>query len=129
MNRHQVLTGAANPGDSCFAVGSVEGVHFTVRIQQTFCTISVKFLFHWLLTWTTVNFLAGLWRWVWHCDIGQWLSACSNHSRIYTWQCSCHLHFLFHRDRKGESFLLYVYITWLSYVGGVVVYIHVLYFL
>lgn len=30
MNRHQVLTGAANSGDHCFAVGSVEGVHFTV---------------------------------------------------------------------------------------------------
>ncbi|ELU10253.1 hypothetical protein CAPTEDRAFT_201231 [Capitella teleta] len=29
MNRHQVLTGAANAGDHCFAVGSVEGVHFT----------------------------------------------------------------------------------------------------
>jgi hypothetical protein len=30
MNRHQVLTGAANAGDQCYAVGSVEGVHFTV---------------------------------------------------------------------------------------------------
>lgn len=30
MNRHQVLTGAANAGDHCYAVGSVEGIHFTV---------------------------------------------------------------------------------------------------
>ncbi|XP_062621591.1 dmX-like protein 2 [Saccostrea cucullata] len=29
MNRHQVLTGACNAGDQCYAVGSVEGVHFT----------------------------------------------------------------------------------------------------
>ncbi|XP_056021522.1 dmX-like protein 2 isoform X2 [Ostrea edulis] len=29
MNRHQVLTGACNAGDQCYAVGSVEGIHFT----------------------------------------------------------------------------------------------------
>ncbi|RWS14486.1 dmX-like protein 2, partial [Dinothrombium tinctorium] len=29
MNRHQVLTGAVNAGDNCYAVGSVEGVPFT----------------------------------------------------------------------------------------------------
>ncbi|GFY48440.1 dmX-like protein 1 [Trichonephila inaurata madagascariensis] len=29
MNRHQVLTGAANAGDHCYSVGSVEGVPFT----------------------------------------------------------------------------------------------------
>ncbi|KAJ8305006.1 hypothetical protein KUTeg_018589 [Tegillarca granosa] len=29
MNRHQVLTGACNSGDQCYAVGSVEGIHFT----------------------------------------------------------------------------------------------------
>ncbi|KAL8625455.1 hypothetical protein ACOMHN_018600 [Nucella lapillus] len=29
MNRHQVLTGACNPGENCYAVGSVEGIHFT----------------------------------------------------------------------------------------------------
>jgi hypothetical protein len=31
MNRHQVLTGACNIGEKCHAVGSVEGIHFTVR--------------------------------------------------------------------------------------------------
>lgn len=31
MNCHQILSGACNAGDSCFAVGSVEGVSFTVR--------------------------------------------------------------------------------------------------
>ena len=30
MNRHQVLTGAVNSGDDCYAIGSVEGIHFTV---------------------------------------------------------------------------------------------------
>ncbi|XP_052281684.1 dmX-like protein 2 isoform X4 [Dreissena polymorpha] len=30
MNRHQVLTGACNFGKKCYAVGSVEGIHFTV---------------------------------------------------------------------------------------------------
>ena len=34
MNRHQVLTGAANAGDHCYAVGSVEGVHFTVGLMM-----------------------------------------------------------------------------------------------
>ncbi|KAK6643958.1 hypothetical protein RUM43_000223 [Polyplax serrata] len=29
MNRHQVLSGACNSGDRCFAVGSVEGIPFT----------------------------------------------------------------------------------------------------
>ncbi|XP_023930909.1 dmX-like protein 2 [Lingula anatina] len=29
MNRHQVLTGAVNTGDHCYAVGSVEGINFT----------------------------------------------------------------------------------------------------
>ncbi|XP_071965576.1 dmX-like protein 2 isoform X2 [Antedon mediterranea] len=29
MNRHQVLTGAVNPGENCFAVGYVDGVPFT----------------------------------------------------------------------------------------------------
>lgn len=30
MNCHQVLSGACNSGDQCFAVGSVEGIPFTV---------------------------------------------------------------------------------------------------
>ncbi|KAL0271823.1 UNVERIFIED_CONTAM: hypothetical protein PYX00_008798 [Menopon gallinae] len=29
MNRHQILSGACNSGDHCFAVGSVEGIPFT----------------------------------------------------------------------------------------------------
>lgn len=32
MNCHQVLSGACNSGDQCFAVGSVEGIPFTVSI-------------------------------------------------------------------------------------------------
>lgn len=31
MNLHQVLTGAVNPGDNCFSVGSIDNVPFTVR--------------------------------------------------------------------------------------------------
>lgn len=31
MNLHQVLTGAVNPGDHCFSVGSVGDQRFTVR--------------------------------------------------------------------------------------------------
>ena len=30
MHLHQVLTGAVNPGDNCYSVGSVEDVPFTV---------------------------------------------------------------------------------------------------
>lgn len=30
MNCHQIVSGACNAGDRCFAVGSVEGVSFTV---------------------------------------------------------------------------------------------------
>jgi hypothetical protein len=31
MRLHETWTGAANPGDKTFAVGSVEGISFTVR--------------------------------------------------------------------------------------------------
>lgn len=34
MNLHQVLTGAVNPGDHCFAVGSVGEQRFTVRAGE-----------------------------------------------------------------------------------------------
>ncbi|KAL3867333.1 hypothetical protein ACJMK2_044544 [Sinanodonta woodiana] len=39
MNRHQVLTGACNNGDQCYAVGSVEGIHFTA--YATGCDIVI----------------------------------------------------------------------------------------
>jgi hypothetical protein len=34
MNCHQILSGACNAGDRCFAVGSVEGIPFTVCVQN-----------------------------------------------------------------------------------------------
>lgn len=34
MNLHQVLTGAVNPGDHCFSVGSVGEQRFTVRTGE-----------------------------------------------------------------------------------------------
>lgn len=34
MNCHQILSGACNAGDHCFAVGSVEGVPFTVCLKN-----------------------------------------------------------------------------------------------
>lgn len=42
MNLHQIVSGACNAGDKCFAVGSVEGVPFTVSEQthnNTFCLL------------------------------------------------------------------------------------------
>jgi hypothetical protein len=33
MTAHQVITGALNKGESVFAVGSVEGINFTVRAR------------------------------------------------------------------------------------------------
>lgn len=36
MNLHQVVSGACNFGDKCFGVGSVEGVPFTVRENNSF---------------------------------------------------------------------------------------------
>lgn len=39
MDCHQILSGACNAGDRCFAVGSVEGVPFTVRIFFHFAKI------------------------------------------------------------------------------------------
>lgn len=41
MNCHQILSGACNAGDRCFAVGSVEGIPFTVC-----CKITVFFLIY-----------------------------------------------------------------------------------
>lgn len=34
MHLHQVLTGAVNPGDNCYSVGSVEDVPFTVSLRS-----------------------------------------------------------------------------------------------
>lgn len=34
MNLHQVLTGAVNPGDSCFSVGSLHDQPFTVSVPR-----------------------------------------------------------------------------------------------
>lgn len=34
MNLHQVLTGAVNPGDHCFSVGSVGEQRFTVSARE-----------------------------------------------------------------------------------------------
>lgn len=48
MNLHQIVSGACNAGDKCFAVGSVEGVPFTVigkikrnlyHLTELFCTL------------------------------------------------------------------------------------------
>lgn len=35
MNCHQILSGACNVGDKAFAVGSVEGIPFTVSSKKT----------------------------------------------------------------------------------------------
>jgi hypothetical protein len=46
MNCHQILSGACNAGDRCFAVGSVEGVSFTVRkfvVVNEFSSFFLKF--------------------------------------------------------------------------------------
>lgn len=40
MHLHQVLTGAVNPGDCCYSVGSVIDIPFTVRILFYFAIIS-----------------------------------------------------------------------------------------
>lgn len=49
MNCHQILSGACNAGDRCFAIGSVEGIPFTVRTKRTANTITIipiaKFFF------------------------------------------------------------------------------------
>lgn len=34
MHLHQVLTGAVNPGDNCYSVGSVEDIPFTVMVAM-----------------------------------------------------------------------------------------------
>lgn len=41
MDCHQILSGACNAGDRCFAVGSVEGVPFTVRIFFHFAKFTI----------------------------------------------------------------------------------------
>lgn len=46
MNLHQIVSGACNAGDKCFAVGSVEGVPFTVCICHIYiCAISRMYAF------------------------------------------------------------------------------------
>lgn len=36
MDCHQILSGACNAGDKCFAIGTVEGVPFTVSVVFDF---------------------------------------------------------------------------------------------
>ena len=43
MNRHQVLTGAANNLDNTVSIGSVENNHFTVGYRRPFCSRIVLF--------------------------------------------------------------------------------------
>lgn len=50
MKCHQILTGACNAGDRSFAVGSVEGVSFTVIVVKNLflytnrhCVVNVAF--------------------------------------------------------------------------------------
>lgn len=44
MNCHQILSGACNSGDRCFAVGSVEGIPFTVSLLNNFFIIENEYL-------------------------------------------------------------------------------------
>jgi len=44
MNCHQILSGACNAGDRCFAVGSVEGIPFTVCCKITVYIFSFMFM-------------------------------------------------------------------------------------
>ncbi len=46
MNRHQVITGASNSGDHCFAVGSVESVNFTVSVLTLPLQVNPDFHHH-----------------------------------------------------------------------------------
>lgn len=53
MNLHQVLTGAVNPGDNCFSVGSLNNVPFTVSLvsvvlcfQNCYSSTSAHFCWH-----------------------------------------------------------------------------------
>lgn len=42
MDCHQILSGACNVGDKCFAIGSVEGINFTVSAFFTsFYTVGI----------------------------------------------------------------------------------------
>lgn len=44
MNCHQILSGACNSGDRCFAVGSVEGIPFTVSLLNNNLIIKNEFV-------------------------------------------------------------------------------------
>lgn len=50
MNRHQVLTGACNFGEKCYAVGSVEGIHFTVSRRKSMLSGSWPKMFNILIS-------------------------------------------------------------------------------
>jgi hypothetical protein len=54
MNRHQVLTGAANNLDHSVSIGSVENNHFTVR-ERTIYFNELKFFLNF------IKFSKGIW--------------------------------------------------------------------
>nr|CAD7457422.1 unnamed protein product [Timema tahoe] len=55
MNCHQILSGACNSGDHCFAVGSVEGIPFTAYAAG--CNIVIL-----ASTFERVQIIPGAWH-------------------------------------------------------------------
>lgn len=92
MNCHQILSGACNAGDRCFAVGSVEGVPFTVSIPFVRLFIRVP---------SSSSCYSGVRGWMQHRHIGQHVRTSADHTWRDTQLHSHQLSGLF--DRHGQD--------------------------
>lgn len=64
MNRHQVITGAANNSESSVAIGSVENNHFTVSYSCLKCKFYRFYIACYYFYLLFDNFSKGIWiRW------------------------------------------------------------------
>jgi len=96
MNCHQILSGACNAGDRCFAVGSVEGVPFTVSILLPNQRMAYN-------TSLIVCLCLGLCGWMQYCDTGKHIRKGSNHPRCDTQLYPHQLFGLFNRHRQDSG--------------------------
>lgn len=100
MNLHQVLTGAVNPGDNCFSVGSVSNRPFTVKTDHLCMWERVC-----VLMWhhDIMFHVTGVRLRLWHRHSGQRLWKDPDHPGSQTWEHPGGLCGLLAPGRTGET--------------------------
>jgi len=100
MTTHQIITGALNYGEGVFAIGSVEGVNFTVRLDWKWLKCLRNRIFN--LTF------AGMCCWLWRGHSSQRFPTSSDHSRYLNQQHPSLLYWLLPWNRQSEYWFEYI---------------------